>query len=119
MSVFRQQLSAGALVYFSWELQLQLKEATMFVPEKCACVTEATIYWKFFFVWFKTAVQRAVHQGYHNARTVVKFNPRSILPNMSKDVLPMHATSSVIYKFVCCCDNSLRRTYLSEIGKHN
>ena len=29
-----------------------------------------------------------------------------MLPNMSKDVLPILATSNVTYKFVCCCHNS-------------
>ena len=56
--------------------------------------------------WSRIAVQKAVHNGYDNAKTEVIFQTRKLLPNLSKDVLPMLATSNVIYKFVCCCDSN-------------
>ena len=37
---------------------------------------------------------------------MVIFNGRNMVPNMSKDVLSMIATSNVVNKFVCCCENS-------------
>ena len=41
--------------------------------------------------------------NFHNARTVLVFNARKILPKMNKDVLLMLVTSNVFYKFACCC----------------
>ena len=86
-------------------VQLQEKKKSVFRPEKCPvylklpCIGMAS-------KQFSTAVQNAVHNGYHNARAVVIFQAREMLPNSNKDVLPLLATSSVVYKFVCCCDNS-------------
>ena len=45
----------------------------------------------------------SVHQSYHNARAMVVFKAKKLLPNMSKDFLPMLATDNVINKFVHCC----------------
>ena len=46
---------------------------------------------------------------------MVIFYGWNILSNISKDILPMLATSNVMYKFVWCCDNSYVNKYLSEI----
>ena len=58
-------------------------------------------------IWFRTAVQRAIHHSYHNARAVVIFHTRKMSPctKMNQNVL-MLATSSVIYTLVCNFDNS-------------
>jgi len=70
-------------------LQLRQKKETVFGPEKCpvylklSCIGSAS-------KWFRTAVQRAVH----NARAVVIA--RIMLPNLSKYALPLLATSNVM-----------------------
>ena len=85
-------------------VQLQQKKDPVFGPEKCP------VYLKLPYIGmaakrFKIAVQRSVHNEYHNARAVVIFQARKMLPNLSKDVLPLLDTTNVIYKFMCCCDN--------------
>ena len=86
-------------------VQLQQNKEPVFGPEKCS------VYLKLPYIgsvskWFRREVQKAVHNEYHNARAVVIFQARKMFSNMSKDVLVMLATSNVMYKFVCCCDNS-------------
>ena len=66
--------------------------------------------------WFRTAVQRAVHNEYHNVRAVVIFQARKMLTSLSKDVITMLATINVIYKFVCCCDNSYVERTTQRLG---
>ena len=65
---------------------------------------------------FRIAVQRAIHNGYHNARPVIIFKARKMLPNSSKYVRPLLATSNVIYKFVYCCDNSYLGRTTQRLG---
>ena len=65
---------------------------------------------------FRLAIQRFVHNGYQNARAVMIFQAQKILHNSSKDVIPPLATISVIYKFVCCYDNSYVGRITQRLG---
>ena len=99
-------IRAAKVIQFAMRVvQLKQQKETLFAAEKCSvylklpCIGSAS-------KWFRTAVQRVVNNGYHNARAVVIFQAKKYLQNLSKYVIPMLATINVIYKFVCCCDNS-------------
>ena len=98
---FFKVLENGYLLEVIQSVQLQQKRTSVWTRE-VPSLPEATIHWQ----RFRTAVQRAVNDGYHNARAMVIFQARKMLPSLSKDVVSLLATSNVIYKFVCCCDNS-------------
>ena len=42
---------------------------------------------------------------HRNTRAVVILHAQKMLSIMIKDVLPIRATSNIIYKYVCCCDD--------------
>ena len=68
-------------------------------------VPEATACWKYFQL-FQDLGTESCAPGIPKRKSCCNIQHQEILPNISKDALPMLATSNVIYKFVCCCNNS-------------
>ena len=70
----------------------------MFGPEKCPVYIKLP-YISSAYNWFRTAVQKADHNEYHNSRAVVIFHAWKMFPNMSKAVLLMLAVN--VFGFLC------------------
>ena len=53
---------------------------------------------------FKKEVEEATKAAYYTVQPTVAFTTRHAFSGISKDILPMTSLSSVIYQYLCCCE---------------